>query len=608
MTAETPTLEKNSALRFNEYYDTQQVFDNLYALSQVNQKFHNLMDLILSKENILLAYRSIKTNNGSKTPGVNKHTIKFISKMEEDSVVNMVRGRLRYYCPQPVKRIEIPKDNGKIRPLGIPTIEERIIQQCIKQILEPILEAKFYKHSYGFRPDRSTEHAVARFEWLAFKGYHYVVDIDIKGFFDNVNHGKLLKQLWTLGIRDNQLLKIISLMLKAKVKGIGIPDKGTPQGGILSPLLANVVLNELDWWIASQWDRIPTKHQYSVNSSKQYALKGTKLKDIWIVRYADDFKIMCKDHITAQKIFKAVKMWLKERLFLEISKDKSKITNLRKKYSEFLGFKLKVKKGKNKKYTNKSHMLDKAKTNAVKKLKDAVKKIQKNPTGNDANKYNSVVLGLQNYYKIATMVSIDFSEIAFKINPSLECRTKNIRSPSGNISTTYKTRYGEYSFKQIFINNVILFPIAANKFTPSKKKDPTICRYTNEGRQKIHDNLKVNTRILRYLMRNPVRGRSIEFNDNRISLYCGQEGKCGVSGQILEIGRMIVHHIILVCNGGTDQYNNLIFITEDVHHLIHDKDPQVLAKYMKRAKLNKKGLEKLNKLRILAGNDVIVNN
>lgn len=147
--------------------------------------------------------------------------------------------------------------------LGIPTIEDRLIQQCIKQILEPILEAKFYEHSYGFRPERNTGHAIARVQALTKKGYHFVVDIDIKGFFDNVNNGKLLKQLWTLGIREKRLLSVISRMLKAKIDGIGIPEKGTPQGGILSPLLANVVLNELDWWIASQWSDFPThQHQY----------------------------------------------------------------------------------------------------------------------------------------------------------------------------------------------------------------------------------------------------------------------------------------------------------------------------------------------------------
>ena len=107
-------------------------------------------------------------------------------------------------------------------------------------------------------------------------------------------------------------------------------------------------------------------------------------------------------------------------------------------------------------------------------------------------------------------------------------------------------------------------------------------------------------------MRNPVINRSVEFNDNRISLYCGQEGKCGVTGKWLEPGKMVVHHIIMVNHGGTDKYDNLIFITEDVHQLIHAKDPQTIAKYMKRANINKKGLEKLNKLRILVGNDVIV--
>ena len=158
--------------------------------------------------------------------------------MGRDEYVQSVRDRMNNYRPNPVRRVEIPKEDGsgRTRPLGIPSMEDRLVQQCIKQILEPICEAKFYEHSYGFRPDRSTQHAIARMEWLAYSGYHHVVDIDIKGFFDNVNHGKLLKQLWTLGIRDKQLLKIISLMLKAEIKGEGVPTKGTPQGGLCEAL------------------------------------------------------------------------------------------------------------------------------------------------------------------------------------------------------------------------------------------------------------------------------------------------------------------------------------------------------------------------------------
>lgn len=153
-----------------------------------------------------------------------------------------------------------------MRPLGIPTIKDRLIQQCVLQVLEPICEAKFHNRSNGFRPNRSAEHAIAQaMTMIQQRNLFYVIDIDIKGFFDNVSHSKLLKQMWTLGIRDKKLISIISTMLKAEVAEIGFPKKGTPQGGIISPLLSNIVLNELDWWIASQWEEIPTRHEYKCN-------------------------------------------------------------------------------------------------------------------------------------------------------------------------------------------------------------------------------------------------------------------------------------------------------------------------------------------------------
>ena len=252
--------KKKQILRNNEYYSTQALFDDLYARSQRGEIFTHLMELIASEQNILLAYRTIKKNKGSKTKGVNSTTIVEMGEKQPEELIAYVRKRLENFHPHAVRRVEIPKPDGRMRPLGIPTMEDRIVQQCIKQILEPICEAKFYKHSYGFRPNRSAHHAVARAMFLVnISKYRYVVDVDIKGFFDNVDHGKLLKQLWTLGIRDMQLLCVLSKMLKAPIQGESVPTKGVPQGGILSPLLSNVVLNELDWWISSQWGTFPTK-------------------------------------------------------------------------------------------------------------------------------------------------------------------------------------------------------------------------------------------------------------------------------------------------------------------------------------------------------------
>ena len=289
---------KRQKLRNNEYYQMQDIQDRLYLQSSKGTKFTHLMEIITSEKNILLAYRNIKKNSGSHTKGVDGKNISHLANLEPETLIKLVQTKLRNYFPNKVRRVEIPKPDGKLRPLGIPTIIDRLIQQCILQVLEPICEAKFYKHSYGFRPLRSTKHAISRAYFLAQKNnLHYVVDVDIKGFFDNINHGKLTKQLWTLGIRDKSLIAVISKMLKAEIENIGLPDKGTPQGGILSPLLANVVLNEFDWWISSQWENIPTKQNYkpvtrkdgSLKYSNTYrALKTTNLKEVYIVRYADD--------------------------------------------------------------------------------------------------------------------------------------------------------------------------------------------------------------------------------------------------------------------------------------------------------------------------------
>ena len=371
---------KKSKLRHAEYYDFQKIQDKLYAESMDGKMFTKLVEIITLPENIKLAYRNIKKNKGSKTAGTDGKTIQHLEKLSEEKLVVLVQRKFSWYVPQSVRRVEIPKDNGKTRPLGIPTIMDRLVQQCVLQVLEPICEAKFHDHSYGFRPNRSQQHAISQVHKnMQLSHLHYVVDIDIKGFFDNVSHGKLLKQLWTLGICDKKLISIISAMLKAEVAGIGFPEKGTPQGGIVSPILANIYLDKFDKYIREYINRFNKGEirkgnaQYKLYEQRRYRLAkklknekdekvreqmaaeikrlreernkfparnemDSSIKRLKYVRYADDFLIGVIGSLEDCKTVKEdIKNYLKEALKLELSDEKTLITNAQKP-AKFLGF------------------------------------------------------------------------------------------------------------------------------------------------------------------------------------------------------------------------------------------------------------------------------
>jgi RNA-directed DNA polymerase len=605
-------LKKNK-LRFNEYYNMQSLYDGLYHQSKNGNNFYKLIEIIGSKQNIRLAYRNIKTNKGSKTPGTDGLTIQDIKHINDDTLIDEIRNRLANYKPQTVRRVLIEKEgSNKKRPLGIPTIWDRILQQCILQVLEPICEPKFHNHSYGFRANRSTHHALSRVAYLVNMGkHHYCVDIDIKGFFDNVNHGKLLKQMWTLGIRDKRLISIISKLLKSEIEGEGVPQKGTPQGGILSPLLSLIVLNELDWWVSDQWETYVPRRSDS-KGFYQRARKGTKLKDGFIIRYADDFKIMCKTYEEAQRYYHAVTDFLKVRLKLDISPEKSKVVNLKKNSSSFLGFKIKaVQKGTAKhKYVAKTDMNDKSIKKVKINLKCKLKKIQKSTLVQDIYNYNSTVLGIQNYYRYATNIYKNMQRINYDLLRTMKvCLSPRARIIEfGTTSLKFQKQVkGLRKHTKIYeVKEKPLIPITGIHHKILRSFKQSISNFTVEGREKIHTALRAFLKKgFYYFSHNIESNNSIEVNDNRISKYSQQGGKCYIKGSIIEEEKIYCYRKVPLELGGTDDYKNLVIINKDILNLLNETNADIIKQTIETQKVNETMMDKINKLRTMTNKPII---
>ncbi|WP_313427644.1 group II intron reverse transcriptase/maturase [Siminovitchia terrae] len=593
-------------LRYWDYYGMTDCFTELFESSKQGKTHKNLYELIVSRKNILLAYRMIKSNKGSNTAGTDGKSIKYLKTLEDSQIVDLVRAKLKMYQPKLVRRVNIPKANGKMRPLGIPCILDRLIQQCFKQILEPIAEAKFHNHSYGFRPLRSTHHALARIQSLVnHSKLHFMVDIDIKGFFDNINHRTLIKQMWNLGIKDRRVLTLVQKMLKAPIQGEGVPYKGTPQGGVLSPLLSNIVLNDLDQWVSGQWEQFEPRRNYTY-LNKYRALKKTGLKEGYIVRYADDFKILCRDLKTAKKWFYAVKEYLSVRLGLEISPEKSKIVNLRKKKSEFLGFTIKVVK-KRQTYVANTGIIDKKKADIKLKAKKYIRNIVNNPVARNVQLYNSFVLGIHNYFKIATHVNIEFKRLAYDLRTFIYNRMKKVGKYMypNKAPPSYTTFYSK-SYRTFRVATIFLFPIPDIKtlYTPNFTQTNTI--FSVEGRKKIYSKMDMAVeKEIAKLLRSTLPNRSIEYFDNRISRSSMVKGKCEISGYMLPALLVHCHHHKPLHLGGDDSFRNLRILHKDVHRLVHTTNDNTIRKLIKELDLNKTHIRKVNKFRLMSNLELI---
>lgn len=333
----------------------------------------SLIEEILSEENLSEAIKRVKANKGAS--GIDKMTVNQLDAYfyeHKKEIINSIMNKT--YKPQPVRRVYIPKSNGKLRPLGIPTAVDRVIQQAIAQRLTPIYENVFSDYSYGFRPNRDCHTAMNKVLEYLNEGFEWVIDLDIEKYFDTVNHDKLISILREK-VNDSHTLHLIRKFLQAGVMENGVVTSstiGTPQGGPLSPILSNIYLDKFD--------------------------KELEMRGLHFVRYADDCNIFVRSDVAAERVMKSVTSWLERKLFLKVSATKTKI--VRPTNSNFLGFTF---------WKSNDGWKCRPGNDRKMKLYDKIKKVLKRnhavsiPLAITFTKLNQIIRGWINYFRIGSM-------------------------------------------------------------------------------------------------------------------------------------------------------------------------------------------------------------
>lgn len=335
------------------------------------RKYHTLRDKVFSLKNLYTAFKLVKKNKGK--AGLDRVSIKQFERDLETNMLNIHKElKTDIYKPLPVLRVYIPKGKNDKRPLGIPIVKDRVVQQAFRQIIEPIFEENFSDNSFGFRPNRSCHGAIKRLEQYKQEGYNNVLDADIKAFYDTIPH-KLIMDRLREKIADGWVLNSINNMLKAGVMEDNVVHKtteGTPQGGVISPLLANLIGDIID---------------------KELEKAGYKF-----VRYADDFVVMTKTKEELPVAFAYVKEIIEGKLTMKLSEDKTKLTNFKRGF-RFLGYNFK---GRYKGISTKS--LDKLKDN----IRDITKRTQGINLQAVIKALNPVIRGHVNYFRLGNVQKV----------------------------------------------------------------------------------------------------------------------------------------------------------------------------------------------------------
>lgn len=602
-------------VRFEAERDLKRCQDLLYEKSGQGITFTGLLEAMYSEIAVVTAVHNIKSNKGSKTAGVDKIKMDRYLQMPRDELILLIQSCFKNYKPKPARREYIDKGGGKKRPLGIPTILDRIIQECMRIILEPVCEAKFYPHSYGFRPYRAQKHSIRDIVNVINAGCKsqdqavWAVEGDIKGCFDNINHRILLGKLWRIGIHDKRVLKIISQMLKAgyiEYDLFHITEMGTPQGGILSPLLSNVYLNDFDWYVGRKYMEPHRKCKHKCNDTRRLKWSGVTPK--YNFRYADDWVILTSTQEEAFRLKHELTKYFKAKLKLELSQEKTYVTDLRGNGIHFLGFIVKAEK--KRKTPNPATWSDylvgkpfpdmQRLTAKIHRLQDEIRRIglftQPNTQAAQIQYVNSVIMGLAQYLQ-PSICSAAYRAIDRRVNNTalfvwkkmFPDRYNQMQVPLKMLCNLPQRHEGYDSKTFAILIDGHLFGITCAFITHSKYEskpfNQKITPYTAEGRRlyvnyrEKHkplplDRPSINTPediALSVYAKGKAQKMNFEYFMNREYAYNRDKGKCKCCGKSLfgDVQKHCHHVNNAFPIESINKVPNLAWLCVSCHRMVH---------------------------------------
>lgn len=571
------------------------IYQSLYEKSKNGYMFHSLWGLITHYNNFKVAYKSIGTNSGKNTAGPNGKTFKDIRKLKAIDLYTDLKSKMYMFTPHESRLTYIPKASGNgMRPLGIANIDDRIIQEMIKNILEPILEGKFKDTSYGFRPWRQAKHAIEDLTIRATHGYSYIAEFDFKNCFNEIPHSLIIKNLWKLGIRDKKLLSYIKLILRSPIDG-KINTKGVPQGGILSPLLANVALHSLDVFVNRQWNefnseglwnfKLATTKSHMKEKYDRFKREGKHFpfKRGIIIRYADDFVICCPTYNEVTKWYHAIVNYINRYLGIPINMEKSGIVNLRKHSITFLGYKLNCKGNENVVqntvyYPYRLCMSDKTYERCKKKIKEIGRKFNTTLATDEIIKdYNTFVLGVCRYVNLSTnrkpleMLDYYSNKVVYNKAERLRgCRRTKLCDFTPNnylgIDLKKKTRSLPKGNAHIFLPFGI---VSKDDVVTEYKKRNLIQQYCDITK---YDNMKFILESQWYINECNKHRRTLQSEISVSTLLTMQKFKDPISKESL-YGKIVeIHHKIPLSKNGEDKFSNMVALSNTSHMLLQSKE------------------------------------